>query len=128
MVDNINGTIRLPKYPTTYIYGLSLHGASTKNATVSVRGNGKGLVLTNGSQTGTLVGNTYTVGVGAPAFGSSTSMNIGASNAGKTAFADYKALGVSTNASTSGLTGSVSISIPGNSYASFPCTYYIYVE
>ena len=127
-MDSLNGTIRLPKYPTTYIYGLSLHGASTKNATVSVKGNGKGLVLTNGSQTGTLVGNTYTVGVGAPAFGSSTNMNIGASNAGKTAFADYKALGVSINASTSGLTGSVSISIPGNSYTSFPCTYYIYVE
>ena len=37
-----------------------------------------------------------------------------------------KAIGLTGDATKSGITGSVSISIPGNSYASMPCTYFIY--
>ena len=126
-MDNVHGTIRLPKYPTTHIYGLTLSAGGNKSATVSIRGNGKALSITNGSSTGAWVGvynargdngtiymNTGSVGVVLPS-------GIGGSYFGG-------AIGISTNASNSGLTGSVTLNIPGSgSYASLPCTYFIYV-
>ena len=131
MVDNINGTIRLPKYPTTYIYGLSLHGASTKNATVSVRGNGMVLGLWNnhGAANRAYFGMTtadynrcfYNYNAYGKQVNGNTVVSAGAWVVGN----DYP-IGVTKDASKSGLTGSVSISIPGNSYVSMPCTYFIY--
>lgn len=98
-------SVRLPKYPD-YIEVNNVNTTAQK-VSVNVYGSGKALGLTNGSQTGSLSGNTYTASVGAPTFGL-----LGAgygTNVGRTAFYNDIAIGVVTSSANSGLKGDVTI-------------------
>lgn len=109
VIDDEAGTIRLPKYPE-YL-DLSINGAKT----VSVYGTGKTLGLTNGTKNFTLGDN----GVSSnpwpifitTGFGSNYGTAFTGSGSGTTGIVyDHKTVGVTTNSTKSGLTGSVTTS------------------
>lgn len=107
VIDDNAGTIRLPKYPT-YL-DLSINGAKT----VSVKGNGKALGLTNGNGlTGAFVSRSndaimcaYTNG-----YNTTAGTNVSSAKMYNGSGSGTQTIGVTTDSSASGITGSVTIS------------------
>ena len=114
VIDNNAGTIRLPKYPT-YL-DLSIN-TGAKTQTVSVYGNGISLGMTNGSQYGVFTSDGYKryINMYGSAVGTATT---GTAMSGGS-------LGVTTDASKSGLIGSVTI--PAVQSEKIKGTYFIQV-
>lgn len=102
VIDDEAGTIRLPKYPA-YL-DLSINGAKA----VSVYGNGKTLGVTNGSSNGGLyysAGSVNSIRINTSAYGT----NIGTSYS-TASYTDKLTIGLTKDASKSGITGSVTTS------------------
>lgn len=105
VIDDDAGTIRLPKYPD-YL-DLSINGAKT----VSVMGSGKALGLTDGTtNTGLQCGGgaAYVLQPKSWAYNANVGYNKGSATGDN--LKNYVAVGVVTDASKSGLTGSVTTS------------------
>ena len=118
VVDNLNGTIRLPKYPTTLV-------SSSTDGTIQVAGNGYALGYTNGSIEG-VWSNTNGWGNGDSRYFCSglrqrnLPVKVGTSlGFGVTQWPYERAIGINTNPLKSGIIGKP---------CSIPCTYYIYAK
>ena len=118
VIDDNAGTIRLPKYPQ---YLDLTNNASAKTATVSIKGNGKTLGLTNGTQNaGLYQAKGYSTGL------SSGSYNVALSTSHTGYSLDVGGVfGVTTDASKSGITGSVTV--PAVTSEKIKGTYFIQV-
>ena len=103
VIDDEAGTIRLPKYPQYLMKDFSL---ASSTASVAIKGNGKVLGLTNGSQNFGLngVSGEGYVTVSQAYYG----QNVGYTNH-TSVTAGFKAVGVTTDSSKSGLTGTATL-------------------
>lgn len=118
VIDDEAGTIRLPKYPDYFDVNIN---TAAKTQTVDVYGTGKALGLYDGSNN---AGLKTTVGTNTAAMASLYNKNVGTVASGSGLSGD-KALGVVKNASTSGLTGSVTV--PAVESEKIKGTYFIQV-
>ena len=121
VIDDVAGTIRLPKYPD-YL-DLSINTGAVSQ-TVSVYGNGMALGMTTGSKNYGLV----LQGSAGNALNSCTDAygkNVGSSCSSSGAGANYNAQGVTKDASKSGLTGKVTV--PAVQSEQIKGTYFIQV-
>lgn len=116
--DSVNNTVRLPKYGTQiFTKGCTFNTANT----VPVVGNGKGLGLTDGTNTGTLINNSSDNN-----FGKATNVNVGTSISNIYTKSD-KAIGVTTDPTKSGLVANTT-SVASLTDYPLDCYYYIVVS
>ena len=106
VIDDEMGTIRLPKYPQYLDLTNNTSGTSAKTATVSVLGTGKALGLTtDGGNAGLATASDARL----IPYSTAYNKNAGVASGSTLIAKNQTTIGVVKNASTSGLTGSVTI-------------------